>query len=821
MLLTPLKTFHESLAARIRANRFRHRNRSQNRRPINTFEQLEDRTLLAVSVTLLGSGLVASNGALQALHTSYRGDFQGDVTADLEPGTYTVSTQAQFIPYGTFTVGVDATGNDAVMATTGALVELSPNQVSFDLSQLFAVTVFGDEIQATREFQGTMVSFHQPAILTGIGHINRGSLKGNTTFYVPDGTYSVRTENSGTIGGRGTYGTFTVEDNGAGTSLLSGTTGAFAATGGDVHFDLSKLAEITVLGTDLITPAGRAQQVILGTFGPVNRGSAKGDLTIHAPAGTYVISSGVPGADAYGQFTVGDDGSGNLTVTETTASATLTGSALGFDLSQLNQVEVAAVNPGSLPKTMVWAIDEVVGGGRTDDTLALPNGTYRFRILPRDGSSDLIGEFSVDAGGLSATLFPAIDPLFQLTLITNQAPGITSAAAVNVAENQTAAIDVQSSDPDGETENGGGLIYSLTGGADEDLFSIDPDTGVLTFNAAPDFETPGDDGGDNVYDVQVTVSDADGLSNAQDIAVSVINQASIIGTVFVDVDEDGLFDANEPGIDGVAIELLDETGTEVLETVFSSDGGMFLFEDLDPATYRLRELQLSGVQDGAERLGSLGGVIVTNDTMQLTLDRIDASDYVFAEVGLQVTSGDTATIGFWQNKHGQALIDAGGAGLANWLSTNFANVFGNVFDGKSVADFYKQELFKQKSAKSSGPAKVDAQFMATAMATYFTSSHLAGNVAAGYGFNVSHTGIGTRIVNVGSSGAAFGVANGTNLTIMQLLLATNALTDVPDNLMGSANIYDTNGDGVIDATEADLRAKANLIYSAINEGGEI
>jgi hypothetical protein len=130
-------------------------------------------------------------------------------------------------------------------------------------------------------------------------------------------------------------------------------------------------------------------------------------------------------------------------------------------------------------------------------------------------------------------------------------------------------------------------------------------------------------------------------------------------------------------------------------------------------------------------------------------------------------------------------------------------------------------LFKQKAKKSAGPAKVDAQFMAVALATYFTSSNLAGNVAAAYGFNVTDTGIGTKVVNVGSAGAAFGVANGTDMTIMQLLLATDSLTDVPDDVSGFAYIYDCNGDGQIDSEEALLRALANEIYSSINEAGDI
>jgi hypothetical protein len=210
--------------------------------------------------------------------------------------------------------------------------------------------------------------------------------------------------------------------------------------------------------------------------------------------------------------------------------------------------------------------------------------------------------------------------------------------------------------------------------------------------------------------------------------------------------------------------------------------------------------------------------------MQLTLARADAFDYAFAEIGQQVSAGDTATIGFWQNKHGQALIVSGGAALASWLSDNFPNVFGNRLNGASgqdVADFYRQELFKQQAKKSAGPAKVDAQFMAVALATYFTSGNLAGTVAAAYGFNVTDTGIGTKVVNVGNSGAAFGVANGTDLTILQLLWATNDLTDQPDALAGFAFIYDQNGDGIIDSAEASLRAQANEVFSAINEGGDI
>ena len=158
------------------------------------------------------------------------------------------------------------------------------------------------------------------------------------------------------------------------------------------------------------------------------------------------------------------------------------------------------------------------------------------------------------------------------------------------------------------------------------------------------------------------------------------------------------------------------------------------------------------------------------------------------------------------------------------LNANFGNFFGNTFSNGSggdnaieVARFYKNEFFNQKLK---GTPKVDAQFMATALATFFTSSNLSGgNVAASYGFNVTQTGLGIKVVNIGSSGAAFGVSNNTNMTIMSLLLETNDRTGA--HASGYSNVYDTDGIGVLDDNEKALRVLANTIYSDINEAGHI
>jgi|GEM_PF-1643038 len=106
--------------------------------------------------------------------------------------------------------------------------------------------------------------------------------------------------------------------------------------------------------------------------------------------------------------------------------------------------------------------------------------------------------------------------------VENQPPTITTAATVSVQENQTAVIDVNSTDPEGDVE-GAGLSYSITGSVDDALFTIDANTGVLTFISAPDYEAPSDVGADNVYNVQVTVTDSGAATDVQDLAVTVTN----------------------------------------------------------------------------------------------------------------------------------------------------------------------------------------------------------------------------------------------------------------------------------------------------------
>ena len=117
----------------------------------------------------------------------------------------------------------------------------------------------------------------------------------------------------------------------------------------------------------------------------------------------------------------------------------------------------------------------------------------------------------------------------------NEDPSVSGAASIDHAENGTVldinvetngvqAAEYTATDEDGDDEADTGLTWLLTG-ADASKFDI-TDNGAartLAFENAPDFESPGDSGRNNVYEVTVKVTDSKGNSDEQDVTVKVTN----------------------------------------------------------------------------------------------------------------------------------------------------------------------------------------------------------------------------------------------------------------------------------------------------------
>ena len=104
----------------------------------------------------------------------------------------------------------------------------------------------------------------------------------------------------------------------------------------------------------------------------------------------------------------------------------------------------------------------------------------------------------------------------------NNAPFFTNVEEgeqVTVPENTTLVGDANGVDPDGDP-----VTFSIQGGDDAALFTVDANTGVVSFINAPDFENPGDADGDNVYQITLRIADNNGGFQDRNVTVRVTDQ---------------------------------------------------------------------------------------------------------------------------------------------------------------------------------------------------------------------------------------------------------------------------------------------------------
>jgi len=136
----------------------------------------------------------------------------------------------------------------------------------------------------------------------------------------------------------------------------------------------------------------------------------------------------------------------------------------------------------------------------------------------------------------------------------------------------------EASDADGDA-----VTFSLSG-TDADLFTIDSATGEVSFVAAPDFEAPSDDGGNNVFDIIVTASDGtDSTDQSVAITVTDVDEAPP-ATPLVSVVELSSLD----GTNGFVINGVGEAGYSGVSVSSAGDVNGDGFDDLIIGAYGSR-----------------------------------------------------------------------------------------------------------------------------------------------------------------------------------------------------------------------------------------
>jgi Ca2+-binding RTX toxin-like protein len=175
--------------------------------------------------------------------------------------------------------------------------------------------------------------------------------------------------------------------------------------------------------------------------------------------------------------------------------------------------------------------------------------------------------------------------------------------------------------------------YSIVGGDDGDKFVINPTTGVLSFIAPPDYESPTDSDSDNGYEVVVEVSDGT-ATDTQAITVTVTDVA----------------EGAPPAATNDAWTLSDETA--IAPGVITA--AWFTHNDSDPDGDTLYVTDVSGLPsgltanfDGSGHLIDITGTTPAAGSYNISYTLSDGSNSTTATVAITVvntTSSGTDTI---------------------------------------------------------------------------------------------------------------------------------------------------------------------------------
>src|SRR5678816_3509214 len=143
---------------------------------------------------------------------------------------------------------------------------------------------------------------------------------------------------------------------------------------------------------------------------------------------------------------------------------------------------------------------------------------------------------------------------------------------------------------------------------------------------------PGSGGGNASVQDLISSIDVFAGSHLVEYNFCEILPVSIAGRVWVDTNDNCVFDGQEQPLSGVKIDLLDGNGI-VVATRFTDASGQYHFDHLLPNNYSVHEHQPSGYLQGGQIAGSKGGDASSTDFIQdVTLVSGDeAVEYNFCE----------------------------------------------------------------------------------------------------------------------------------------------------------------------------------------------
>ena len=560
-------------------------------------------------------------GGTDASHFSVNAT-TGAVTLTADPDYETKSS------YSFEVVATDAAGNASQQTVTLAINDLNDNAPVFSSGSTASVaegqTATGYTATATDADAGSTISY---SITGGVDH-SLFSITGGVLSFSAAPDY----ESPGDDDGNNDYEVVITATDGT-----HGTTQTVTVT----VTDLNDNAPAFSSGTATVSVA--EGQTATGYTATATDADASSTITYSITGGVdhslFSITGGVLSFSAAPDYEAPGDDDGNndyevvITATDGTHGTTQTVTVTVTDVDE--------IAPAFTSGTTATSIDENSGAGQIIYTIQATDnvGVTSYAIGGTDAS-----HFSVNATTGAVTL--TADPDYEtkssysfevvatdaagnasqqtVTLAINDlndnAPVFSSGSTASVAEGQTATgYTATATDADA----GSTISYSITGGVDHSLFSITG--GVLSFSAAPDYESPGDDDGNNDYEVVITATDGT-HGTPQTVTVTVTD-------------------------------IVDETAPMLETAEASSDGGQIILtlteNVVENGTVNASDFVLT--IDHVDSPPTVTNITVSTSTVTLTLNE-----------ALSIAPGTNTTLTYTKSENSGTIEDSAGNRLADF-----------------------------------------------------------------------------------------------------------------------------------------------------------
>ena len=414
----------------------------------------------------------------------------------------------------------------------------------------------GNDYDVTLTFRysnGTVKSFNasvnwrdaKGSTLYGIGLIPIGSVDDGSGYTLTDNSYSKTYilqagsstySNAGGLIGSGNAATNGLLDalnsyanNVSASNTPSTLTSTVTATDSTINADGISTTTITVQLKDVNgnnISSGGETVVISTTAGTISSVTDNGDGTYTATLTSSNTEETATISATFNSNTINNTDSVLFSAVDST-SPTITGpSGSAGDATSVISVNEnqTSVTTFTANETVTWSLT-----GGTDQTkfaIDTNTGVISFQAAPdyeNPTDSDTDNDYVVEVTATDASSNTSIQTLTVTVLdLDDTSPTITgpsgsagdATSVISVNENQTSVTTFTANET---------VTWSLTGGTDQTKFAIDTNTGVISFQAAPDYENPTDSDTDNDYVVEVTATDASSNTSIQTLTVTVLD----------------------------------------------------------------------------------------------------------------------------------------------------------------------------------------------------------------------------------------------------------------------------------------------------------